>query len=77
MDELIQLLEEVREDIDFETEDSLVDGGILDSFDILQIISAIQENYDVTIPAGAIIPENFNNADALYKLVQQLVDESL
>ena len=40
MEELIEILEEVREDIDFQNTTDLIDGGVLDSFDILQIISA-------------------------------------
>ena len=53
----------------------LIDDGILDSFDILQIISALNEEYDISIPASEIMPQNFNSAEALYKMVQRLQED--
>ncbi len=75
MEELIELLSEIKEDVDFENEDSLVDDGIIDSFDILQIISTLNDAYDISIPASEIIPVNFNSAQALYKMVKRLQDD--
>ncbi|WP_026505078.1 acyl carrier protein [Butyrivibrio sp. NC3005] len=75
MEELIELLSEVKEDVDFENETALIDDGILDSFDILQIISTLNEEYDISIPASEIIPDNFNSAKSLYDMVQRLVEE--
>ena len=48
---------------------------ILDSFDIISLISEISDEFDVTIPAEAIIPENFNSANSLYELIKSLMDE--
>ncbi len=75
MDDLLQILSDLHPDIDFETEENLIDNMILDSFDIVTLISEISENFDVTIPAEHIIPENFNSAKALYELIQKLEDE--
>ncbi len=75
MDELLEILSGLHEDVDFETEDRLIDDVILDSFDIVSLISEIQENFDVTISAQDIIPENFNSAQAIYDLIQRLQDE--
>ncbi|MBO4904509.1 MAG: acyl carrier protein [Lachnospiraceae bacterium] len=72
MEKLIELLQDIRDDIDFETATDLVDGNILTSFDIIQIISAIDEEYDVSIPATAIIPANFNSAKAMFDLINKL-----
>ena len=72
---LMAILKELRPDVSFETETSLIDGGILDSFDIVTIISEINTEYDVAIPAEEIIPENFNSAEALYDLIERLQDE--
>ena len=47
----------------------------MDSFDIIQIVMMIEEEYDVKVSAADIIPANFNSAEALYSLVQKLVDE--
>ena len=75
MEELIELLEEIKEDVDFTVETALIDDGILDSFDILQIISALNEEYDISIPASEIIPDNFNSAESLLKMVERLQED--
>lgn len=75
MDEILNLLKELHDDIDFETEDHLVDDRILDSFDVVTLVSEIDDRFDIRIPAEEIIPENFNSAEALYKLLERLVEE--
>lgn len=72
MEELIELLQDVRDDVDFENCTDLIDGKVLSSFDIIQIISVIDDEYDVAIPATEIIPANFNSAKALYEMIQRL-----
>lgn len=75
LDDVIEVLEDIREDLDFEEETALIDDGIFDSFDILSTISALNEEFDITIPAKEIVPANFNNAEALLAMVQRLADE--
>lgn len=75
MDELLELLEDIKEDVDFEHCDTLIDDHIIDSFDILQIISTLNDHYDISIPASEIVPENFNSAKALYAMVERLMEE--
>ena len=75
MEALLEILKELHPEVDFETCDTLSDDKILDSFDIVTIISEINTEYDVAIPAEEIIPENFNSAEALYDLIERLQDE--
>ena len=75
MDELLELLQDVRDDVDFTTCKTLIDDGILASFDILQIISSINETFDVEIPATSIIPKNFNSVEAMYEMIQNLMED--
>ena len=75
MDELLEILSDLHPDIDFTTQENLIDDMILDSFDIVTLISEISENFDVTISAEHIIPKNFNSAQALYALIHKLEDE--
>ena len=75
MNELIEILENLHPEVDFETCTTLIDDKILDSFDVISVISEINEEFDVVIPAEEIIPENFNSAQALYDLVTRLADE--
>ena len=75
MEELMEILKELHPEIDFEQCTTLVDDKILDSFDIVSIIAEIADQFDVTISAEHIIPENFNSAQALYSLIQRLEEE--
>lgn len=72
MDELLNILSEIKPDVDFNTETGLIDNGILDSFDIVQIISELKDAFDIEISPAEIIPENFNSAEALWAMVQKL-----
>ena len=75
MDTILQLLSELHEDNDFEECDSLVNDGILDSFDIVTLIGEIADEFDVQITADKITPENFNSAESIWSLVSELMDE--
>lgn len=75
METLLEILEELHPDVDFENCNTLIDSNILDSFDIIALISEINSEFDVAIPAEEIIPENFNSAKALYALIKRLSDE--
>ena len=75
MEELIEVLKGVKPELDFENEKNLIEDELLDSFDIISIVSAIDEEFDVKITAKDIVPENFNSAEALYNLIQKLEEE--
>ncbi len=75
MDRLLEILSDLHPEIDFEEYTTLIDDGILDSFDIVTLISEINEEFDVVISAEYIIPENFNSAEALYALIERLEEE--
>ena len=74
MEDLLEILRGLHPDIDFFTCETLVDDGVLDSFDIVTIIAEINEKFDVTVTANEIIPENFNSARALFALVERLME---
>ncbi len=75
LDDVIEMLEDIQEDIDYETCTTLIDDHMLDSFDILAIVSAADDEFDIAIPAKDIIPDNFNSAEALCALLNRLADE--
>jgi len=75
MDELLEILSGLHPEVDFETCETLIDDKILDSFDIISIITEISDTFDVQVPASEIIPDNFNSAKSLWKLIEKLEDE--
>lgn len=76
MEELLRILSELHPEVDFEAEEHLIDSMILDSFDIVTLISEIQEAYNVAIDAKRIVPENFNSAKAIYALIHEIEEEA-
>ena len=75
MDELLEILQDLHPEVDFETETALIDNKILDSFDIVTIVAEVNDVFDVAIPAEELIPENWNSAKALWELIERLEDE--
>ena len=75
MNEIIEILSGLHPDIDFERADNLVDNKILDSVDIVSLIAEINDNFDIAISAEEITPENFNSAEAIWTLVERLMEE--
>ena len=75
MSELMEILEELRPDVDFENETGLIDNGILDSFDIVSLVTALNDAFDIEIKPNDLVPENFNSAEAILALVEKLQDE--
>jgi len=75
MNELMEILEELRPDVDFENEKALIGNGILDSFDIVSLVTALNDAFDIEIKPNDLVPENFNSAAAILALVEKLQDE--
>ena len=72
MEKLLEILKEIRPDVDFENETELIDDGILDSFDVVSIISEIDDSFGVQIRINELDPENFNSAEAIWNLIEKL-----
>jgi D-alanine--poly(phosphoribitol) ligase subunit 2 len=75
MDDLLKILQNLHPDVDFKDRKDLVDGGTLDSFDIISLIAEIDHIFAVQIPAEEILPENFNSAQSLYTLISRLAED--
>lgn len=74
MDVLLELLEDIKPTVDFRTCTGLIDDGYLDSFDILSIVSELNDAFGIEISPVDIVPENFNSAQALWNMVERLKD---
>ena len=75
MEELLEILGQIRPDVDFASEKRLIDDGILDSFDIIAAVSELNEHYDIAIEVEDLEPENFNSAEAMLELIRKLQNE--
>lgn len=71
----MEILGDLRPDVDFEKETNLISGGILESFDIVSLVSELTDEFDITIRPKDLVPENFNSVDAMLALITKLVEE--
>lgn len=71
-EEILKILKGLHEDVDFETEEALVDDKILDSFDLVSLVSELGDAFDVDIKARDFVAENFNSLGSLTALIEKL-----
>ncbi len=70
MEKLMEILKGIKPGTDFEHSKNLVDEGILDSIEIVEIISEIERQFQITIGSEQIDPDNFQSADAIWAMIQ-------
>lgn len=73
METIINILKDLHDDVNYEVEDKLIDNKILDSLDIVTLISELSDEFGIDIPPQEIVAENFNSAKALYEMVERLM----
>lgn len=76
MNELLEILNEIYDTIDYETETGLIDDHLLDSFAIISLVSELEDAFDISIDAAEMTPENFNSAANLWKMVERLQEDA-
>lgn len=72
MEELLEVLSNLFPEVDFETEDRLVDDKILDSYDLDSIVSEMEDQFGVTISQELVNADNFNSVEDMYDMIQKL-----
>lgn len=75
MERLLEILNELHDDIDYAKETRLVDDKLFDSFDLITLVGELSDEFDIEITAREFIPENFNSAEALWRMIQELSGE--
>lgn len=75
MEQLLEILQEMQPDVNFEEETALVSNGILDSFSIVNLVAELNDAFDIEITASDLVVENFDSAAAILALVERLQDE--
>lgn len=76
MEELLEILEEIDPDNDYEHDEHLIDDGHLDSLSLLQLVSELEDNFDIQMTPTELIPANFNSAKAIWAMVQRLQQDA-
>lgn len=74
-EKVLEILEEYCEEALDYTGDNMMEEGVIDSFTVINIVSELEDAFDIEIDAKYVVAENFRNKEAIIELVRQLVDE--
>ena len=70
-EQIIEILTEICPGVDFEQETSLIDDGLIDSLDIVAVVTDLMDTFDVQLGVDALTPENFNSVEAICQLIER------
>ena len=71
MKQLLEILNEIRPESSFHSSHDFLDDGLLDSFDIVMLVSSLDKTFGISIEGTEIVPENFRNLDAIRGLLRK------
>ena len=75
MDELLEILKEVKPGVDFEYDTDLIGHGVLDSITMVTLVMELNDAFDIEITPVDIVPENFKTVQTIYDMIQRLSDD--
>lgn len=75
MDELLEILNEVKPGVDFENDTDLIGHGVLDSITMVTLVMELNDAFDIEITPVDIVPENFKTVQTIYDMAQRLSDD--
>ena len=75
MEKLLKILKECCPGIDFEAEQHLVTDKVIDSIELVDIISDIEAEFGIVVPMEMVDGDHFDSVDKLWKLILSLQDE--
>ena len=70
-EQIIEILTEICPGVDFEQETSLIDDGLIDSLDIVAVVTELMDAFDVQLGVDDLTPENFNSVEAICQLIER------
>jgi acyl carrier protein len=71
MKSIADILREIRPEFDFSASNDFLADGMLDSFDVVTLVSALDKNWGISIEGTDIVPENFKNLQAIEALLRK------
>ena len=72
MEKMIEILRDIDPDVDYENETALIDDGILDSMEVLELVSTLEDEFDIEVTPTELVPANFNSAESMWKMIGRL-----
>lgn len=66
---VLEILKEIGNGDDFENSVDFIGDGLIDSFGVIALVGALEEEFEIEIDGGDILPENFNSMEAIIELI--------
>ena len=70
-EKIVKILNEIRPEFDFETSQNYFENGMLDSFDVITLVTTLDETFSISIEGVDILPDNFNDLNKIMDLLQK------
>ena len=74
-EELLEILNDMDDTIDYENEQALIDDRLIDSMAVISLVTELEDTFDISISASEIIPANFNSLDAMLAMIERLQED--
>lgn len=74
-EQIIELLENIKPGVDYGNQTNMIDDHVLESMEILQLVSDLCDEFDIEITVMHIKPEHFQSVEAMCNLVEQIMGE--
>lgn len=75
-EQILAVLKEVKPTKNLEEVTDIIEGGYIDSFELMSIIASFNEKFGIEISIEELIPENFNSVEAMTRMVDRLVNNN-
>lgn len=72
---VLEILQDINEDNDYESATKIIDDKLLDSFQIVSFVSEICIEFDINLSPKWLVPEHFNTVDAIVEMIETVLDE--
>jgi acyl carrier protein len=72
---VLNILSEIRSEFDFSTSSNFIEDGMLDSFDVVTLVTMLDEEFKISIEGTQVIPDNFISVESICSLLSKYVKE--
>lgn len=72
-EKVMQILAEINDGILSYSGDNLFEAGLLDSFQVIDMVSELEDAFDIEIDAKYVVEENFATKEAIIELIKRLM----
>lgn len=74
MNRIEEVLQGIRPEFDFTASQDFIEDGMLDSLDVITLVSELDKTYGISIAGVDIVPENFSNLTSIETLLRKYTD---